>query len=67
MIVRVGTAGAMKVAAVRKAFGRYFRGLKVKGVDVPSGVDAEGLGMDLAATSSMISSRFDTRDAWRDE
>jgi inosine/xanthosine triphosphatase len=43
MLVRVGTAGAMKVAAARKAFARYFRGLRVVGVDVPSGVAPQPL------------------------
>ena len=43
MIVRVGTAGAMKVAAARKAFAKFFRGVRARGVDVPSGVSPQPL------------------------
>ena len=41
MIVRVGSASAMKVAATRKAFARFFKKAKVVGVDVPSAVSAQ--------------------------
>ena len=41
MIVRVGTANAMKVAATRKAFARFFKKAKIVGVDVPSAVSAQ--------------------------
>jgi inosine/xanthosine triphosphatase len=41
VIVRVGTANAMKVAATRKAFARFFKQAKVTGVDVPSSVSAQ--------------------------
>ena len=41
MIVRVGTANAMKVAATRKAFARFFKQATVTGVDVPSSVSAQ--------------------------
>ena len=41
MIVRVGTANPMKVAATRKAFAKFFRGVKVAGVEVPSAVSAQ--------------------------
>ena len=43
MIVRVGTAGALKVAATRRAFARHFRGVRVRGVDIPSGVSPQPL------------------------
>ena len=41
MIVRVGTANAMKVSATRKAFARFFKKAKVVGVDVPSSVSPQ--------------------------
>jgi inosine/xanthosine triphosphatase len=41
VIVRVGTANPMKVAAARKAFAKFFRKVKVVGVDVPSAVSAQ--------------------------
>lgn len=41
MIVRVGTANGMKVAATRKAFAKFFKKVKVVGVDVPSAVSAQ--------------------------
>jgi inosine/xanthosine triphosphatase len=41
MIVRVGTANPMKLAATRKAFGTFFKNVKVVGVDVPSSVSAQ--------------------------
>jgi len=41
VIVRVGTANAMKVAATRKAFARFFKKAKVVGVDVPSSVSSQ--------------------------
>ena len=43
MIVRVGTSNAMKVAAVRLAFARYFKRASIKGVEVPSGVQPQPL------------------------
>lgn len=62
MIVRVGTAGAMKVAAVRRAFARYFRGLRVEGVDVPSGVSPQPLSFGEVAKGA----RNRARGAFRD-
>src|SRR5207248_1379060 len=41
VIVRVGTANPMKVAATRKAFATFFKGAKVVGVDVPSTVSSQ--------------------------
>lgn len=41
MIVRVGTANPMKVAAARKAFAKFFRKVKVLGVEVGSSVSAQ--------------------------
>ena len=41
MIVRVGTANPMKIAATRKAFAKFFRKVKVVGVEVPSSVSAQ--------------------------
>lgn len=41
MIVRVGTANPMKVAATRKAFATFFRKVKVVGVEVPSAVSPQ--------------------------
>lgn len=41
MIVRVGTANPMKVAATRQAFARFFRKATVAGVDVPSSVSPQ--------------------------
>jgi len=43
MIVRVGSANPMKLRAARKAFAVFFKGAKVSGVDVPSGVSAQPL------------------------
>lgn len=41
MIVRVGTANPMKVAAARKAFGTFFKKVQVAGVEVASGVSPQ--------------------------
>lgn len=41
MIIRVGTANPMKVAATRQAFSRFFKKIKVVGVDVASSVSAQ--------------------------
>lgn len=41
MIVRVGTANPMKVAAARKAFAKFFRKAKVVGVEVESAVSPQ--------------------------
>jgi inosine/xanthosine triphosphatase len=41
MIIRVGTANAMKVAATRKAFAKFFKGAKVEAIDVPSSVSPQ--------------------------
>lgn len=41
MIVRVGSASPMKLKATRKAFARYFKRVRVVGVDVPSGVSPQ--------------------------
>ena len=41
MIVRVGTANPMKIAATRKAFAKFFKSAKVVGVEVPSPVSAQ--------------------------
>jgi inosine/xanthosine triphosphatase len=41
VIVRVGTANPMKVAATRKAFATFFKGAKIVGVDVPSSVSPQ--------------------------
>ena len=41
MIVRVGSASAMKLRAVRRAFAAYFRNVRVIGVEVPSGVSPQ--------------------------
>ena len=62
MIVRVGTAGAMKVAAVRKAFARYFRGARVEGVDVPSGVSPQPLSFGEIAKGARNRARAAFRD-----
>jgi inosine/xanthosine triphosphatase len=43
VIVRVGTANPMKVAATRKAFATFFKGAKIVGVDVPSSVSPQPL------------------------
>ena len=43
IVVRVGTASAMKVKAARLAFSRFFKKVKVKGVDVESGVQPQPL------------------------
>ena len=43
MIVKVATANAMKVEATRKAFGKFFKKLKVVGVEVRSGVSPQPL------------------------
>lgn len=44
MIVRVGSTNAMKVAAAKLAFGRFFKkNLKIKGVEAPSGVAPQPL------------------------
>lgn len=41
MIVRVGSANPMKVAATRKAFASFFKGATVTGVEVPSTVSPQ--------------------------
>jgi len=41
VIVRVGTANAMKLAATRKAFARFFKKATVVGVEVPSSVSPQ--------------------------
>jgi len=41
VIVRVGTANAMKLAATRKAFARFFKKATVVGVDVSSSVSPQ--------------------------
>ena len=41
MIVRVGSANPMKLAATRKAFAKFFRKAKIVGVDVPSAVSPQ--------------------------
>jgi inosine/xanthosine triphosphatase len=41
VIVRVGTANPMKVAATRKAFAKFFNKVKVLGEDVPSAVSPQ--------------------------
>jgi len=43
MIVRVGSASAMKLKAARKAFATFFSKVQIVGVDVPSGVSAQPL------------------------
>jgi inosine/xanthosine triphosphatase len=41
MIVHVATANAMKVEATKKAFAKFFRDVKVRGVDVRSAVSEQ--------------------------
>jgi len=41
VIVRVGTANPMKIAATRKAFATFFKTVKVAGIDVPSTVSPQ--------------------------
>jgi len=41
MIVRVGSANPMKIAATRKAFAKFFKKVKIEGVDVPSSVSPQ--------------------------
>jgi inosine/xanthosine triphosphatase len=41
MIVRVGTANAMKVRAARQAFAKCFKRVKVSGVEVSTGVSPQ--------------------------
>ena len=41
MIVRVGTANPMKLAATRKAFAKFFKKVKVVGVETPSAVSPQ--------------------------
>ena len=43
MIVRVATSNAMKVDATRKAFAKFFKKIKVVGVEIPSSVSAQPL------------------------
>lgn len=43
MIVRVGSASPMKLKAARRAFAEYFKGVRMVGVEVPSGVPAQPL------------------------
>ncbi|HEV3029291.1 MAG TPA: DUF84 family protein [Planctomycetota bacterium] len=45
MIVRVGSTSPMKLRAARKAFATYFRGVRVVGVRVPSGVSPQPLSL----------------------
>lgn len=62
MIVRVGSANPMKVRSVRKAFGRFFKGAKVAGVDVPSGVSPQPLSFGEVVKGA----RARARGAYRD-
>ncbi len=62
MIVRAGTAGKMKVAAVRRAFARYFRRVRVVGVDVPSGVSPQPLSFGEVARGARNRARAAFRD-----
>ena len=43
MNVRVGSANPMKIRAARTAFGRFFKKVRIVGVDVPSGVSPQPL------------------------
>lgn len=43
MLVNVGSSSPMKLAAVKSAFSRYFRGVRVRGVETASGVAAQPL------------------------
>lgn len=62
MIVRVGTANAMKVAATRKAFAAFFKGVKVEGVDVPSSVSPQ----PISFGEIVLGARERARKAFRD-
>ena len=41
MIVRVGSANPMKIKATRQAFARFFKKVKIQGVDARSGVEPQ--------------------------
>jgi len=62
MIVRVGSASAMKLKATRKAFARYFKTLRIAGVEVPSGVSPQPLSFGEVVKGA----RERARQAFRD-
>lgn len=57
MVVNVGSSNAMKVAAARLAFARYFKRVKVKGVNVPSGVAPQPLSFGEIARGARTRAR----------
>src|SRR6185436_3775941 len=62
MIVRVGSASAMKLRAARKAFARFFKSVKVAGVDVPSGVSPQPISFGEVVKGARARARGAFRD-----
>lgn len=62
MIVRVGSASPMKLRAARKAFAKFFKRVKVAGVDVPSGVSPQPLSFGEVVKGARARARGAFRD-----
>jgi inosine/xanthosine triphosphatase len=62
MIVRVGTANPMKIAAARKAFAKFFKKAQVVGLDVPSSVSPQPISFGEIVRGA----RERARNAFRD-
>ncbi|HEX7897351.1 MAG TPA: DUF84 family protein [Planctomycetota bacterium] len=62
IVVHVGTASEMKVKAARQAFARFFKKVKVKGVDVSSGVQPQPLSFGEIARGARNRARAAFRD-----
>lgn len=62
MIVKVATSNAMKVAATRKAFAKFFKGVRIVGVEVASSVSAQPISFGEIVRGA----RSRARDAFRD-
>jgi inosine/xanthosine triphosphatase len=62
VIVRVGTANPMKVAAARKAFATFFRKATVVGVDVPSAVSPQPISFGEIVRGARARARRAFRD-----
>ena len=62
MIVKVATANAVKVAAARKAFAKFFKGVRVVGVEVASTVSAQPISFGEIVRGARSRARAAFRD-----
>lgn len=62
MIVRIGSANPMKLKAARRAFGTFFRKVRVVGVDVDSGVSPQPLSFGEVVRGARNRARAAFRD-----